>query len=775
MRRYAPAATESVLAGILEEPSLARGIVHHRHIPAREAVTEPFPAWLDPRIAGGLRASGIERLYAHQADALERIRAGRDVVVVTSTASGKSLCYEIPVLQALAEDPAARALFLFPTKALGQDQVAALRTLATAAELDVQAATYDGDTPAPIRSVTRTAGQVVVTNPDMLHAAILPHHTKWYRLFEQLRYIVVDELHSYRGVFGSHVANVLRRLLRVCAHYGSHPVIVCCSATIANPVALAAALTGREPDLVDRDGSPAGDRHVIFVEPPLLDAATGARGSALSLASRWALPFLRAGRQTIVFGRSRTSVEILLTAVREGLRPGDGDLPGPARRVRGYRGGYLPTERRAIERGLRDGDVLGVVATNALELGVDIGGLDVAVLAGYPGSIAATRQQVGRAGRRQGTSVGVLVASGSAVDRYVLSHPEFVLDGDPEEARLDPDNLHVLLAHLKAAAFELPFEPGERFGPEPADDLLAFLAEDGHVREAADGRWYWASENFPASAVSLRSAAEENVVIIDTTGDAPRVIGEVDLFAARTLVHEDAIYLHESVQFHVDRLDWDERKAYVRRVDVDHYTQADLAVTLKPLDVFAEGAVPGGRAVHGEVMVASLATIYKKLKFGTNENIGWGRIFLPEIELQTTAYWVTVEGVDAWRRDELDVALLGTGRAMQAVASVLLMVDPRDLGLVTQVRAPHADAPAIHLYEPVPGGVGLAERLHSLHAELLHGAAQLIAGCPCDAGCPACTGPRLEYGPADADPRALALRLLAHLGARIPARGRRAA
>ncbi len=775
MRRYAPTATEAVLDRLLEEPSLARGIVHRRHVPARDAVTEPFPDWLDPRIRAGLEASGIERLYAHQADALREVRAGRDIVVVTSTASGKSLCYELPVLQSLAEDPAARALFLFPTKALGQDQVAALRGLATASGLDVQAATYDGDTPAPIRSVTRTAGQVVVTNPDMLHAAILPHHTKWYRLFEQLRYIVVDELHTYRGVFGSHVANVLRRLLRICAHYGSRPVIVCCSATIANPVALATALTGRTPALVDRDGSPAGDRHVLLVDPPLLDAGTGARGSALTLASRWALPFLRAGRQTIVFGRSRTSVEILLTTVREGLREGDGSLPGPARRVRGYRGGYLPTERRSIERGLRDGEVLGVVATNALELGVDIGGLDVAVLAGYPGSIAGTRQQMGRAGRRRGTSVAVLVASGSAVDRYVLAHPEFVLDGDPEEARLDPDNLHVLLAHLKAAAFELPFEPGERFGPEPADDLLAFLAEDGHVRQASDGRWYWASENFPASSVSLRSAAEENVVIIDTTTAAPRVIGEIDIFAARTLVHEEAIYLHESVQYHVDRLDWDERKAYVRRVDVDHYTQADLAVTLKPLDVFAEEEVTGGGRHHGEVMVASLATIYKKLKFGTNENIGWGRIHLPEIELHTTAYWLTVAGTDGWRRDEMDVALVGTGRAMQAVASVLLMVDPRDLGLVTQVRAPHADAPAIHLYEPVPGGVGLAERLCALHAELLDGAAELIARCECDAGCPACTGPRLEYGAADLDPRGLALRLLGHLGARVPARVRVAA
>ncbi|MEO8229181.1 MAG: DEAD/DEAH box helicase [Chloroflexota bacterium] len=765
MRRYAPASVESVLDGILAEPSFAGGVVHHEVIPPRPALTAPLPDWLDPRIQRGLTSRGITELYVHQAAAIEAVRASQDVVVVTPTASGKTLCYALPTLQALADDPAARALFLFPTKALGQDQVAEFAELARAAGLSVSAATYDGDTPAPVRSAIRTAGQVVVTNPDMLHAAILPHHTKWFQLFEQLRVIVIDELHTYRGVFGSHVANVLRRLLRLCAHYGSHPIIVCCSATIGNPAELAATLTGRPATLVDRNGAPSSQRHVLLVEPPLLDPATGARGSALGVADRWALPFLRAGRQTIVFGRSRTAVEILLTGLREALREG----AGPRSRIRGYRGGYLPTERRAIERGLRDGEVLGVVSTNALELGVDIGRLDVAILAGYPGSVAATWQQLGRAGRRQGVSVGVLVASASPVDRYVVGHPEYLLDGAPEEARLDPDNLHVLLAHLKAATFELPFEPGERFGPSSADDLLAFLAEEGHVRQAGDERWYWSSENFPASEVSLRTAAQENVVIIDTTRDRPRVIGEVDLFSAQTLVHEDAIYLHESIQFHVDRLDWDERKAYVRRVDVDHYTQADRAVTLKPLDVFAEAARTGGRRVHGEVMIASLATIYKKLKFVTNENIGWGRIHLPEIELQTTAAWLVVgpETADVrpggtWRRDELDIALLGAGRAIQAVASVLLMVDPRDLGLVTQVRSPHHEAPTIYLYEAVPGGVGLSERLYERTDELLDGAAGLIAGCACEGGCPMCTGPRLEP---DVDAKALALRLLRALGA----------
>jgi DEAD/DEAH box helicase domain-containing protein len=762
MRTYAPATTDRVLQGILEEPSLARGVVHHEIVPARPAVFGTMPSWLDERIVAGLATRGIERLYVHQAEAIEAVHAGEDVVVVTPTASGKTLCYAIPTLQSIAEDPAARALFLFPTKALGQDQVAEFSLLASTAGLSISAATYDGDTPAPIRSAIRKAGQVVVTNPDMLHSAILPHHTKWFQLFEQLRVIVIDELHTYRGVFGSHVANVLRRLLRICAHYGSNPVIVCCSATIGNPAELAGALTGRPARLVDRNGAPSGERHLLLVDPPVIDAATGARGSALTLAQRWAMPFLRAGRQTLVFGRSRVAVEIMLTGLRENLR----ESHGPRTRVRGYRGGYLPTERRAIERGLRDGEILGVVSTNALELGVDIGRLDVAILAGYPGSIAGTWQQMGRAGRRGDVSVAVLVASPAPVDRYVIHHPEFLLEGSPEEARADADNLHVLLAHLRAATFELPFEPGERFGPAPADDLLAFLAEEGHVRQADDGRWYWSSENFPASAISLRAAAPENVVIIDTTPDRPRVIGEVDLFSAQVLVHEQAIYLHESVQYHVDRLDWDERKAYVRRVDCEYYTYANRAVTLKPLDVFASSEAPGGRRVHGEVMVASLVTLFKKLRFATDENIGWGSIHLPELELQTTAYWLTAEGASrGWRRDDLDVALIGAGRALQAVASVLLMVDPRDLGLVGQVRSPHQEAPTIYLYEAMPGGVGLAPRLYERHDELVAGAAELIASCECEAGCPACTGPRLEP---DVDAKALALRLLRALGAARP-------
>ena len=472
-------------------------------LPARGADSVPFPAWLDDRIAAGLRARGIDALYRHQAEAIESVHAGRGRRAWSRRRRrARRLCYMLPVLQALADDPSARALFLFPTKALGQDQVAEFAGLA-GGELAAgrSAATYDGDTPAPIRSAIRTAGQVVVTNPDMLHSAILPHHTKWFQLFEQVQVIVIDELHTYRGVFGSHVANVLRRLLRLCRHYGSNPVIVCASATIGNPAELAAQLTGRVPRLVDRSGAPRGERHVLLVNPPILDLATGARSSALTHAQRWALPFIRAGRQTIVFGRARVAVEILLTGLREALR----EHFGPRSRIRGYRGGYLPTERRSIERGLRDGEILGVVSTNALELGVDIGSLDVSVLAGYPGlrrrDLAAARprraaaRSIGRHPRR------LRVAGGP------VRHPP---PGVPPRAlaRRRPGSIRTTCTSSSptsgCAAFERPFEPGEVFGPAAADDLLAFLGEEGHVRQAGDGRWYWSSENFPASEVSLR-------------------------------------------------------------------------------------------------------------------------------------------------------------------------------------------------------------------------------------------------------------------------------
>ena len=760
-RVYEPASADAVLDALLAEPEPGRHFVHVRRIPPRPARLVDPPGWLDPRLRAALARRGISQLYSHQAEALEALHGGQDVVVVTPTASGKTLCYNLPVLQSIVEDRAARALYLFPTKALSQDQVTDFRELSTAAQLDVAASTYDGDTPAPVRHVVRGAGQVVVTNPDMLHAAILPHHTKWFHLFEQLRYVVIDELHTYRGLYGSHVANVLRRLFRICEHYGSQPQIVCCSATIGNPLELATRLTGRSPVLVDRNGAPSGARTIAVVNPPVVNPELGVRASSARMSSRLALAFLRAERQTIVFGSTRLQVELILTTLREALRHGR----GPWQRVRGYRSGYLPTERRAIEQGLRSGEVLGVVSTNALELGVDIGQLDAAILCGFPGSIAGTLQQMGRAGRRERPSVHILVAGSSPVDQYIAANPDYLFEGAPEEARVDPENLHVLLAHVRAATFELPFDRGAVFGPGPADDLLAFLGEEGHVRRADDGRWYWASENFPAAEISLRSAAEENVIIIDRAPelapDRPRVIGEIDIYAARLLVHPKAIYLHGAQQYHVDELDWKERKAFVRKVDVDYYTTAELAVTLKPLERFADAPTRGGSRSWGEVMVSSLVSMFKKIRLETNETIGWGPVDLPELEMHTTAAWLSLdeETMQGWRRDELDAALVGTGRLLRTVGAVLLMSDQRDLGLVTQVRSPHAERPTIYLYDAIPGGVGLAERLFDRHEELLSGARALVAACACARGCPACVGPSPDAAPVDA--KAASLRLLA--------------
>ena len=589
MRLHQPLSALEALERFLSEPGVSEAVAARRVLPAQEATFAPLPDWLDPRLVQALERRGIDALYSHQREALDALHAGRDIAIVTPTASGKSLCYNLPVLQEICEDQAARALYLFPTKALSQDQLAEFRELAELAEMDLSAAVYDGDTPAPIRAVVREAGQVVVTNPDMLSTAVLPHHTKWFQLFEQLRYIVIDEAHTYRGIFGSHVANVLRRLLRICAHYGSHPRIVCSSATIGNPGELAETLTGRSFRVIDNSGAPQGERHVVVLDPPPIDPRSGVRPGPHWLSYRAALSFLRAGRQTIVFGRARVAVELMLTSLREAMREGR----GPIERIRGYRSGYLPSERRAIEAGLRSGEVLGVVATNALELGIDIGALDASILAGYPGTIAGTWQQMGRSGRAPGDQ-RVHPRGRRRGARSLRGHaPAYLFEATPEEARLDPENVHVLLAHLRAAAFELPFAPGEHFGSAPADDLLAFLGEEGHVRQADDGRWYWASENFPASEINLRLGAPENVLIIDTGPERPRVLGEVDLFAARVLVHEKAIYLHDSQQYHVDELDWEERKALVRPVDNDYYTQAELAVTLKPLDVFDPAARDG--------------------------------------------------------------------------------------------------------------------------------------------------------------------------------------
>ncbi|HLE88909.1 MAG TPA: DEAD/DEAH box helicase [Candidatus Limnocylindria bacterium] len=740
-----PATASEAIEALLADPALEPIVAAHRTLDPRPPRHAPWPEGLDPRLMRALRSRGVEALYTHQAQAVEAIRAGRNACVVTPTASGKTLCYNLPVLDAVARDPAARALYLFPTKALAADQLVELRALADAAELDLKTHTYDGDTPPNVRSVVRAAGQVVITNPDMLHAAILPHHTKWFKLFENLQFVVIDELHTYRGLFGSHVANVIRRLRRITRHYGADPVFICASATIANPQDLAQRILEAPVELIDDNGAPSGRRHILVINPPVANEHLGIRGSALLTGQRVAERLIGGGVQTIAFAKSRTAVEVLTTYLRETFEP----APGHPHTIRGYRGGYLPNERKEIERGLRDGRVRGVVATNALELGIDIGGLDAAISIGYPGTIASTWQQMGRAGRRAGTSLSALICSSTPIDQFLAAHPEYLFDSSPEHGLVNPDNLHVLLNHLRASSFELPVPAAERFGIDETPTLLDVLEEDGYVRRADDDRYYWSHENFPASSFSLRSGAPENVVIVDTSGDRNRVLGEVDLFAAPLLVHEKAIYIHEGVQYHVDRLDWDERKAFVTRTDVDYYTDADLGITLKVLEVFDEAdEPPAGKRQRGEVMVAWKVTMFKKIKYHTHENVGWGSIAIPEQEMHTTACWLVppAELVNRYDRDTLDGALIGLARVARTTGSLLLMCDPRDLGVLAQVQAPFTGRPTLYLYDAVPGGVGLTERLFTLVDQLVRACREAVDSCPCVDGCPACVGPAIEVG-----------------------------
>jgi len=717
------------------DASFAAGVTSWRVAPAREARTSPFPEGVSPRITAALAERGITELYTHQADAIQSALAGANVVVVTGTASGKTLCYNLPVLQSIVEDPASRALYMFPTKALAQDQLDELHGLITTAGIDVKTFTYDGDTPRDARSAVRRAGHIVITNPDMLHTGILPHHTNWTRLFENLRYIVIDELHTYRGVFGSHLANVLRRLRRICEFYGSDPTFICCSATIANPRDLATRLTGEDFTVIDDDCSPQGERHFIFYNPGVVNAELGIRRSAIDETAELAKLFLGNDVQTIAFARSRVNTEILLSKLQA-----DPALRG--RKISGYRGGYLPSERRTIEEGLRSGDVRGVIATNALELGIDIGQLEAVLLCGYPGTISSTWQRFGRAGRRQDASVAIMIAGSSPLDQYIINHPDYFFDAPVEAGLVNPDNLYILNSHLKCAAFELPFEDGEVFGVGTTEAMLEHLATEG-VLHKSDDTWHWSvADDFPAQHVSLRTGALDNVVIIDTT-NKPRVLGQVDTFAAPMLIHTDAIYLHAGRQYHVDRLDWDEKKAYVKQVAVEHYTDASKNVRVAVLDDFETDSAGGLGRGWGEVRITSLPTLFKKIKLSNSDNVGWGKIDLPQQETHTTAYWLTLPADLEARlgREPLESALLGAAHVLHQIAPLFLMCDPRDLGRVTEIKSPFTDAPTIFLYDGFPGGVGFSERLYRVHADLISQSEELVRACPCNEGCPSCVGP----------------------------------
>ena len=722
-----------------DDPRFMENVTEWRVLPAREAKYAPFPQELDARIVQVLKARGIERLYTHQRQALDCALAGRDFVVVTPTASGKTLCYNLPVLNAILKDDAARALYLFPTKALSSDQVAELYSMVEALGADIKAFTYDGDTPASARTAIRQAGHVVVTNPDMLHQGILPHHTKWVRLFENLKYVVIDEIHAYRGVFGSNLANVLRRLERICAFYGAHPTFICCSATIHNPKELAENMTARSMTMIDDNGAPAGRRHVIFYNPPVINRQLGIRAGSLPTTRDIAARLVRAGVQSIVFARSRLAVEVLVRYAKDIVR----DPLGNAGRVRGYRGGYLPTLRREIERELRAGNVDLVVSTNALELGIDIGQLDACVMCGYPGTIASTWQQAGRAGRRSNESLMILVASSNPLDQYIIGHPDYFFGQSPERAFINPDNLYILLNHLKCAAYELPFQEGEKFGNvEETDELLHYLA-DQNILRLVSGRWYWMAEEFPQAGVNLRSASDQNFLIIDITNPKKhRVIGEMDRFTVPMLLHKHAIYMHEGRQYQVEELDFDDKKAYIREVDVGYYTDADLTTSLKVLDEFESEPLGLLSRHRGEVLVSSIVTLFKKIRFDTHENLGWGPVTLPELEMQTTACWWTLPaGMEAkYGKDDMKTAMVALAYLMRHIAPMYLMCASTDISVVYHVKDPFSDQPTVYLYDHIPGGVGLSDRVYEMNMELFVEARRMLAACPCENGCPSCVG-----------------------------------
>lgn len=732
---------EEMIDKVKNTPELMSQVTYWHTIEPRPARYADFPETIVPQLQTALMDKGISRLYTHQAESFRAAEDGRHVVAVTPTASGKTLCYNLPVLNRIMRDDSARALYLFPTKALAQDQVAELHEIVGKIGADIKTHTYDGDTPPTVRQAIRNAGHIVVTNPDMLHSAILPHHTKWVKLFENIQFIVIDELHSYRGVFGSHVANVIRRLRRICKFYGSNPQFICASATIDNPQEHAERLVGEQVTLVDRNGAPSGEKHFVFYNPPVVNKQLGIRRSSVLESQKIAAFLLKNDIQTIVFARSRVRVELLLTYLQELVRH---EL-GP-KSIRGYRGGYLPMQRREIEKGLRSGEIRGVVSTNALELGIDIGQLQACVMNGYPGTVASTWQQSGRAGRRQESSITFMVASSNPLDQFMIENPKFFFNRSPERALIQPDNLIILLDHVKCAAYELPFEEGDQFGDEPLEELLDFLSEQKIVHRVK-GRWYWMEQSFPAHDISLRSAAQENVVIIDMTNGS-RVIGEIDRFGAQTLVHEEAIYIHEGVQYQVEKLDYEEKKAYVREVSVDYFTDANLAVQLKVLQTHKQQTVGLAERSFGEVTLNAKATIFKKIRLRTHENIGSGPIHLPEEELHTSAYWITFseEATEELSANELQYALLGLSNVMVHLAPLYLMCDPLDIRVVPQVRAVHDKMPTIFFYDRYPGGVGLSERLYEVHDELIGEATRHIVGCGCLSGCPACVGPIEEVG-----------------------------
>lgn len=660
------------------DPDTAPNLFAWRTLPSRPAQTHPFPTDLPAPVSQTLIAAGIHSLYSHQLEAWTHSRSGKNIILSTGTASGKTLAYNLPVIAELIINPNSRALYLFPTKALTQDQFSNLQSStlaphASAGAENLKSAIYDGDTPTSARAKIRQTSNIILTNPDMLHTGILPHHTNWLEFFANLKFIIIDETHTYRGVFGSHVANVIRRLKRVANFYGAKPQFILASATIGNPKVLAEKLIEEPVTLIDNDGSARGPRHFIIYNPPLVDESLGLRKSSLLEGVRLARELVNSNVQTVVFARSRRSVEIILSYLQGELTPDSSiesplipyeSLPNPRSFVRGYRSGYLPSQRREIEKGLRDGTIKTVVATNALELGIDIGGLGAAILVGYPGTVASARQQAGRAGRGLESAVAVLVASASPLDQFLAHHPEYFFERSPEQALVNPDHLLILLEHVRCAMFELPFQKGEGFGTISAqtiEEYLDFLVENNEAHLSQE-KYFWMADQYPAANISLRSASPQSFVLQTVTDDHPQTIGIVDGESATWMTHPGAVYLHEAQQYFVEELNLETHIARLKKIESDYYTEPLRGTTVEVLSESAQATVEGAEKKWGELQVTTQVTGFRKRRWYTHENLGEEPLDLPPSELQTTGYWLSLSEetvsrlreVGAWTNDPND-------------------------------------------------------------------------------------------------------------------------
>ena len=843
----------SLLSHWRSNPEVGPNLVEWRTISARVAQFKPFPPGIHPALLEALQGQGINALYSHQATSWEFLKGGKNIVAVTGTASGKTLCYNLTVIDLLLREPEATALYIFPTKALSQDQYSALQTLLLAIDKNlvpgesqsevgekIQFTIYDGDTPLSARASLRNKARLVISNPDMLHTGILPHHTAWAGFFRGLRYVVIDEIHSYRGVFGSHVANVIRRLKRIARFYGAYPQFILTSATIGNPGELGQRMIGEPVTLVDDDGAARGSKHFLIYNPPIIDQSLGLRRSSIQEGVSLAEDLLDYNIQTIVFSRARRTVEIILTYLRERTTSPNFKSQNKINNnhqeiIRGYRSGYLPGQRREIERGLRKGDIRVVVATNALELGIDIGGMEASLLIGYPGSIAATWQQAGRSGRGEDASLSVLVTSANPLDQFLAHHPEYFFGRSPEHGLIDPDNLLILLGHLRCAAFELPFREGEGYGQLAAsqmEELMRFLQDEGVIHQSGE-KYFWMADKYPAQNVSLRSASTETVLLqVQSEESNPNVpvqtIGEIDLSSAYWMVHPGAIYLHEAQTFDVRELDLETHRAILQPTTTDYYTEPLKETTVQLMEKLAESEVCGGEKAFGNIQVTTQVIGFRKIRWHTNETLGSENLQLPPSELSTTGYWLalsdsTVEKLQAdrlwsnapnnygpnWARQR-DLArardgfrcqvcgapeiekshhvhhkipfrmfesaeqanqlsnlitlcnachkrvetavrvrsgLAGLAFTLGNLAPLFLMCDIGDIGIHSDPQSTLADGkPTVVIYDMIPAGIGLSERLYDIHAELMSRGLELVEECSCQDGCPSCVGPGGEGG-----------------------------